>query len=220
MFTARNRQNIFAKRRRAQAEAEQAEASAVPFDSNKSPDHVETPDIATLATGGPIDEAKPLFVELPDEQSDRLLAEQDAADELSRLGQEIEAEMSTPEHTAIPVLTPELQAKIDAIANRAIPPAAEPVADDQPAAEPEPEAKRGRGRPRPMETIVRDGKVYDLLKTADEVEGVSKEALAISLGEKEQQVYSSLRQLTKEGRAETRYVKGHGYRWFAITEEN
>ena len=222
MFTARNRQNPFAKRRRAQADAEQAEASAVPFDSNKSPEHVETPDIATLATGGTIDEAKPLFVELPDEQADRLLAEQDAADELSQLGQEIEFP-PTEEQTArgnvvldVPPISAETQAKIDAIANRAIPPVAEPVADEQPAAEPEPEVKRGRGRPRPMETIVRDGKVYDLLKAADEVEGVSKEALAIALGEKDQQVYSSLRQLTKEGRAETRYVKGHGYRWFAL----
>jgi DNA-binding PadR family transcriptional regulator len=59
--------------------------------------------------------------------------------------------------------------------------------------------------------------VHRLLTNADPVEGVSKEALAISLDEKEQQVYSSLRQLSKEGRAETRYVKGHGYRWFAVS---
>ena len=76
--------------------------------------------------------------------------------------------------------------------------------------------KRGRGRPRPQETIDRDNAVYRLLQAADKVEGVSKEALAIALDEKEQQVYSSLRQLTKEKRAETRYVKPHGYRWFAL----
>lgn len=211
MFTARNRQNPFAKRRRAQADAEQAEASAAPFDANKSPDHVETPDIATIAG---------TVVEPP-------------ADEPSQIEQEIEAETSAPEYVKIPVLTPELQAKIDAVANRAIPPADEPQTDvangeDETAyllsteanaerlKEAVADVKRGRGRPRPMETIVRDGKVYDLLKAADAVEGVSKEALAITLGEKEQQVYSSLRQLTKEGRAETRYVKGHGYRWFAL----
>lgn len=215
MFTARNRQNPFAKRRRVQAEAEQAEASAVPFDANKSPDHVETPDIATFAAGGVVEAPKPLLVEPSAD-------EVHAADELSQLGQEIEFP-PTEEQTArgnvvldVPPISAETQAKIDAIANRAIPPVAEPIADEQPAAEPEPEVKRGRGRPRPMETIVRDGKVHDLLKAADDVEGVSKEALAISLGEKEQQVYSSLRQLTKEGRAETRYVKGHGYRWFAL----
>jgi hypothetical protein len=84
-----------------------------------------------------------------------------------------------------------------------------PPEDEQP--------KRGRGRPRPVETIVRDGKVFDLLKAANPEEGISKEALAIKLVEKEQQVYSSLRQLSKEGRAETRYVKGHGDRWFAVS---
>lgn len=208
MFTARSRQNPFAKRRRAQAEAEQAQASAVPFDSNKSPDHVETPDIATLATGGPIDEAKPLFVELPDEQADRLLAEQDAADELSRLGQEI-AFPPTEEQTAqgntvldvasIPV---ETQAKIDEIVNRAVPPAAD-------------EPKRGRGRPRPAETIARDAAVLNLLKLSGE-DGMSKESIASQVKEKEQQVYSSLRQLSKDGLAETRHIKGLGYRWFAL----
>lgn len=91
-----------------------------------------------------------------------------------------------------------------------------------PVEEPE-EPKRGRGRPRPQATIDRDNAVYNLLKIADK-DGATKEALAVALGEKEQQVYSSLRQLKREGRAEVLYIKGHGYRWFAIvsllTSEN
>lgn len=204
MFTARSRQNAFAKRRREQAEAEAAEATAVPFDANKSPEHTETPDIATLATG---------VVVMPEQ----------AADELSQLGQEIE----------FPPISAEIQAKIDAIANRAIPPAVEPepvtaaefiatISDPGPAPSVEPETapedtpKRGRGRPRPQETIDRDNAVHALLVGADPETGISKELIAAELNEKEQQVYSSLRQLTKEGRAETRYVKPHGYRWFAL----
>lgn len=215
MFTARSRQNPFAKRRRAQAEAEAAESTAVPFDSNKSPDHVETPDIATLATGGPIDEAKPPFVELPDEQADRLLAEQNAADELSRLGQEIEFP-PTEEQTAqgnvvleVPPLSAETQAKIDAIANRAVQPSVKPATQTKD------EPKRGRGRPRPAETIARDAAVLNLLKLSGE-DGMSKESIASQVKEKEQQVYSSLRQLSKDGLAETRHIKGLGYRWFAL----
>jgi len=75
---------------------------------------------------------------------------------------------------------------------------------------------RKRGRPRPQETIDRDNAVHALLVSADSQLGIPKEAIAVDLGEKEQQVYSSLRQLTKEGRAESRYVKDIGYRWFAV----
>lgn len=81
---------------------------------------------------------------------------------------------------------------------------------------PPPEAeqpKRTRGRPRPQETIDRDNAVLAHLQTAHP-EGLSKVELAVSLGEKEQQVYSSLRQLSKEGRAENRHTT-EGYRWFA-----
>lgn len=74
--------------------------------------------------------------------------------------------------------------------------------------------KRGRGRPRPQETIDRDNAVHNVLRSNPA--GVSKAELARALGEKEQQVYSSLRQLTKEGRAQNRYVKDVGYRWFAV----
>lgn len=207
MFTARSRQNPFAKRRREQA-AKEAEAAALPatapttmpeppapkpvqmaasFDSNKSPDHVETPDIAVL----------------PRERA--------AADELSRLGQEI-AFPPTEEQTTqanvvldIPAISTETQAKIDDIVNRAVPPAAD-------------EPKRGRGRPRPAETIARDAAVLDLLKLSGD-DGMSKESIATQMQEKEQQVYSSLRQLSKDGFAKTRHIKGRGYRWFAITNE-
>lgn len=82
--------------------------------------------------------------------------------------------------------------------------------DERPAAQ----AKRSRGRPRSLETIARDKRVYALLLDSG-TEGVAKEAIAAELGEKQQQVYSSLRRLSGEGRAHTTYVKGHGYRWFA-----
>lgn len=211
MFTARNRQNPFAKRRRAQAEAEQAQA--VEFDRNPdSEEYVQAPDISTYETGGVVESTH------PGPRGAEHMREPEQAD---------------PAPVAIEIPA-ETQAKIDAVMSRAIPPVAEkpltlddlietttdpgpaPVAEPEtPPDEPESDAKRGRGRPRPQETIERDNAVHELLKAADADEGVSKEALAISLGEKEQQVYSSLRQLSKEGRAENRYVKGHGYRWFA-----
>jgi hypothetical protein len=214
LFTARNRQNPFAERKRREAEQRAAEAEtaailadadtmeaiaeaeaepvAVPYDRNaESEEYVQAPDISTFATGGIVEPPKPVLVE-------------PSADE--------EHEAADPVAIEIPA---ETQAKIDAVMNRAIPPIADEQTAETPAAEPESDAKRGRGRPRPQETIDRDNAVHELLKAADAVEGVSKEALALSLDEKEQQVYSSLRQLSKEGRAENRYVKGHGYRWFA-----
>lgn len=215
-FTARNRQNPFAERRRAQRKAEaeaetaailsdpdtmeavaEAEAEkpvpvAVPVDLNPdSAEYTQAPDISKFAEGG--------IVELPDT--------------IETVPDEVRPELV---EIAKPMLSPETQAKIDAVMSHAIPPVVDEQPAETPAAEPESDAKRGRGRPRPQETIDRDNAVHELLKAADAVEGVSKEALAISLGEKEQQVYSSLRQLTKEGRAETRYVKPHGYRWFAV----
>lgn len=200
MFTARSRQNPFAKRRREQAEAEQqaveqAVPVAVPVDLNPdSAEYTQAPDISTYATGGIVEAPKPTLVE-PN------------ADE--------QHEQADPTPIAIEI-SADTQAKIDAIMSHAIPPVADEQPAETPTAEPESDAKRGRGRPRPQETIDRDNAVYELLKAADAEEGVSKEALAIALREKEQQVYSSLRQLSKEGRAETRYVKGHGYRWFAL----
>lgn len=214
-FTARSRQNPFAERRRAQREAE-AEAEkpvpvAVPVDLNPdSAEYTQAPDISTYATGG-IVELPGTIETVPDEVQPELV-------EITK-----------------PVLSPETQAKIDAVMNHAIPPVVDkpsmldtlietmpseqgraPIAEPETA--PEDEPKRGRGRPRPQETIDRDNAVHAMLVGADPDTGISKESIAAELDEKEQQVYSSLRQLTKEGRAETRYVKPHGYRWFAITE--
>lgn len=214
MFTARNRQNAFAKRRREVREAQQADAppaepTAVPYDTRNagSADVVDAPDVSTFATGG--------VVFPPTEE------QQAAADELLQLGQEVDP---TPVVEPIPVelapvISAETRAKVDAVLNHAITPV-DDSAPVEPAPEPaaapaENEPKRGRGRPRPQETIDRDNAVHALLTAADADEGVSKEALALALDEKEQQVYSSLRQLSKEGRAVNRYVKPHGYRWFA-----
>jgi hypothetical protein len=232
VFTARNRQNPFAKRRREERAAQTAEpptpapesspeppapkpvqTAAVPFDSRTAASDgiTDAPDLSTFATGGVVGQA---VIGPPSEHVYGL-----DAPERGNIG--------------VPVIVPhsvidaDTQAKIDAVLNGRI----EPVGENHPgprgaetmrphgtaaaeAAESEP--KRGRGRPRPQETIDRDNAVYKLLTAADADEGVSKEALALSLDEKEQQVYSSLRQLSKEGRAETRYIKGHGYRWFAV----
>lgn len=212
VFTARSRQNPFAKRRREQAAAKAAEAAAapepvaVPFDRNaESEEYVQAPDIATFATGGVVEAPKPTLVEPSADEAHA------AADELTQLGEEIDTETKKDFFVELPTISAETQAKIDAVVNHAIPPApAEPVVElvDEP--------KRGRGRPRPQETIDRDNAVHALLVGADAETGISKESIAAELEEKEQQVYSSLRQLTKEGRAETRYVKPHGYRWFAL----
>lgn len=221
LFTARNRQNPFAERKRREREQEAAEAEqapepapvAVPVDLNPdSAEYTQAPDISTYATGGIVEAPKPTLVE-------------PSADEAY-----VKPE---PEFIAIPVISPETQAKIDAVVNHAIPPVAEnpltldelietaeagpaPIAEPETAPEePESDAKRGRGRPRPQETIDRDNAVHALLVGADAETGISKESIAAELDEKEQQVYSSLRQLSKEGRAVNRYVKPHGYRWFA-----
>lgn len=220
MFTARNRQNAFAKRRRAVREAQQvdtppSEPTAVPYDTRNedSTGIVDAPDVSTfepvepgsgaagsvtsgidlstLASGGVV----PIPVE---EQNEETTLEP--------------GEAVIPQ--AVIVIDEEQRAKIDAVLNHKIPPV--PVEFEPAAAPAENEPKRGRGRPRPQETIDRDNAVHALLMVADAELGITKEAIAVELGEKEQQVYSSLRQLTKEGRAQTRYVKPHGYRWFAL----
>lgn len=210
MFTARSRQraNPFAARSRQKAAAQkppkvvappepapvpEPEPAAAPFDRNpESEEYNQAPDISTYAAGG--------IVELPDT--------------IETVPVEVQAELV---EIAKPVLSPETRAKIDAVMNHAIPPVDDEQIAEVTADEPAIDAKRGRGRPRPPETIARDNAVHALLVEADPETGISKEQIAVKLnGEKEQQVYSSLRQLTKEGRAETRYVKPHGYRWFAV----
>ena len=209
IFTARNRQNPFAERKRREREQREAELAAapesspepqapkpeqmhaVPVDLNPDSDeYTQAPDISTYETGGAVPQTT---------VEDVLIGEH---------GTESVIPLSN--------ISTETQAKIEAVMNHAIPPVAEQPAET-PSAEPESDAKRGRGRPRPQETIDRDNAVHALLVKADPETGISKEQIAVALnGEKEQQVYSSLRQLSKEGRAETRYVKPHGYRWFAV----
>jgi hypothetical protein len=254
LFTARNRQNPFAERKRREAEQKAAEetaailadpdameaiaeaeaesAKAAPYDTRtaESDDITDAPDVSTFATGGIVESSypgphgaeylRPKALDFPptEEQMQRadavLTPMQDAAPEPEPIP-------PLPVELA-PVISAETRAKVDAVLNHAIP----AVADSAPVeSEPAPEAvaapaesehKRGRGRPRPQETIDRDNAVHALLVGADPDTGISKESIAAELDEKEQQVYSSLRQLTKEGRAETRYVKPHGYRWFAV----
>lgn len=209
VFTARNRQNPFAKRRRAQAEAEQAQA--VEFDRNPdSEEYVQAPDISTYETGGVVER----------DDTTHLMSSPANAERLREAVADVAAGRNLVEPTAeqlsaVVEISADTQAKIEAVMNKAIPPVADEQPAEAPAAEPESDAKRGRGRPRPQETIDRDNAVHALLVGADAETGISKESIAAELDEKEQQVYSSLRQLSKEGRAVNRYVKPHGYRWFA-----
>jgi hypothetical protein len=243
VFTARNRQNAFAERRRKAREARAAETpqpasepTAVPYDTrNDASDGVtDTPDLATVATQTP---ETLLTVDEPESVPDMSAL---APGGYTEPPEDEEVELQVGE-ALIPLsmISAETREKVDAVLNGAV----EPVADELPTyaagttSGPEghsiglhldaapvlveqldtpAEPKRGRGRPRPQETIDRDNAVHALLRKANADEGVTKEALALTLNEKEQQIYSSLRQLTKEGRAETRYVKGLGYRWFAI----
>ena len=222
LFTARSKQNPFAERKRREREQREAELAAAPESSPEPPapkpeqmqavpvdlnpdaaEYTQAPDISTYATGGVVEASEPVPVE----------SGEDAVQAA------IDAETKSATYIAIPAISPETQAKIDAVVNHTIPPVLEPVAIEQPEPESAPaeaDTKRGRGRPRPQETIDRDNAVHALLVDADAETGISKESIAAELDEKEQQVYSSLRQLSKEGRAETRYVKPHGYRWFAV----
>ena len=253
MFTARNRQNPFAERKRREAQRRAAEAAAapatpspespvaepaptqvraVPHERNpESAEYAQTPDISKFAEGGVVPQTTVEDVVVGGQGPESVVplshpAVQDAVQAFQR-----------------PVeISPETQAKIDAVVNHAIAPVAEEPYEPQYVeiessgpeghslglgrettpvlAEQIDEPKRGRGRPRPQETIDRDNAVHALLVSSDAGNGISKEAIGAELGEKEQQVYSSLRQLSKEGRAETRYVKPHGYRWFATGEGN
>lgn len=79
---------------------------------------------------------------------------------------------------------------------------------------PEPEkGKRGR-KPSP-EVQARNARVLDAVRKAEQV-GISKPAIAELLEEKEQQVYTSLRQLQADGKVDVRHMEGLGYRWFVL----
>jgi hypothetical protein len=79
---------------------------------------------------------------------------------------------------------------------------------------PEPEkGKRGR-KPSPA-VQERNARILEIVKNAEQV-GISKPDIAAILEEKEQQVYTSLRQLQAEGKVESKYLDGLGYRWLAL----
>lgn len=82
--------------------------------------------------------------------------------------------------------------------------------------EPEPETEKPRrGRKPSPEVQARNARVLEIVKNAEQV-GISKPDIAAILEEKEQQVYTSLRQLQAEGLVESKYLDGLGYRWLAL----
>jgi hypothetical protein len=161
-WVARNRQkppeeNAFAQRARRLRRGQKPEPEAAPepvSEPEKAPEPSEVADA------------------MPDLQALRE-AQEKAADELSRLGQEIQAE---------------------------------------PESEPE---KPRRGRKPSPEVQARNAKVLELVRNSEQV-GISKPDIAAILEEKEQQVYTSLRQLQAEGLVESKYLDGLGYRWLAL----
>lgn len=228
-FTARNRQpNPFAERKRLEREQQEAALAAAPESSPEPPapkpeqlravphdrnaaseEYTQAPDISTYATGGVVPQTTVEDVVIGEHEPESVVPLSNiSADTQAKIEAvmnhtippiDIEEEVSTQREAAREKLAEALDVPVEVIT---------PLEDREP--------KRGRGRPRPQETIDRDNAVHALLVGADPETGISKESIAAQLQDvKEQQVYSSLRQLTKEGRAETRYVKPHGYRWFA-----
>lgn len=216
MYTARKRNNPFAAQSRQKRAEEKARAKAARGTKTTAPEPeqptavpyvhenevaaadnlTEVPDVATIPASNDVD----LPTEV-DTESDVKLFEPLLDDE-QPLGDLTE------------VVDQQRKASIDKLAAALDVPARAitPLVD----AEPVQDAKRGRGRPRPQETIDRDNLVYAHLAKAAEA-GLSKSELAEMMEEKEQQVYSSLRQLSKEGRARTQYVKDvSGYLWFSV----
>lgn len=82
------------------------------------------------------------------------------------------------------------------------------------AAVPEPEKSR-RGRQPSPEVQARHARVLEAVRNAEQV-GIAKPAIAELLGEKEDQVYTSLRKLQGDGLVKSEYVDGVGYRWIAV----
>lgn len=82
---------------------------------------------------------------------------------------------------------------------------------------PEPEAgKAKRGRPQSAAVKKRNARILEIVKEAG-ASGISKPDITAKLeGEKEQQVYTSLRQLQGDGLVESKYLDGLGYRWLAL----
>lgn len=211
VLSAKKRGTVFASRRqRRQAEPEQASqpkpADPTPAEPNPQPDPAPQPRAVKYGRGS----ASADVVETPDVAT---VAEpetpQQPLGDLREVAELAEAAQGCTCGPGDGCTTDGCEGTPLASPDPADAPRAATAADDS-----EPEPKRGRGRPRPQETIDRDSNVHRLLVSHGG--GLSKTELAEMLDEKEQQVYSSLRQLSKDGRAKTGHVKGTGWRWFAV----
>ena len=124
----------------------------------------------------------------------------------------------TPEPSEVADAMPDLQAlreaaeKAAAVIREKDEAKAEGKLDEFLAVEPE---KPRRGRKPSPEVQARNARILEAVRNAEQV-GISKPDLAKLLGEKEQQVYTSLRQLQTEGLVESKYLDGLGYRWLAL----
>jgi len=133
---------------------------------------------------------------------------------------------TTPEPSAVADAMPDLQALREAAEKAAALIHADEVkaADElsalgqeiqgEPEPEPEPETSR-RGRKPDPAVAERTAKILEEVRQAG-ASGISKPDLAEKVQEKEQQVYTSLRQLQKDGKVESKYLDGLGYRWVAL----
>jgi len=139
-----------------------------------------------------------------------------------------------PEPSEVADRMPDLQALREAAASAAAlihddrdPASGQFVQDPQKAADelsalgqeiqPEPEPEKGRrGRKPSPEVQARNARILEIVTKAGPA-GISKPDIAEALEpkEKEQQVYTSLRQLQGEGKVESKYLDGLGYRWIA-----
>lgn len=87
--------------------------------------------------------------------------------------------------------------------------------EQEPQSDPEPEKGRRGRKPSPA-VQARNARILDIVQKAGTT-GISKPDIAKALdGEKELQVYTSLRQLQGEGKVESKYLDGLGYRWIAV----
>lgn len=136
----------------------------------------------------------------------------------------VSAPESTPEPSEVADAMPDLQALREAADKAAaLVHSEEAKAADELSAlgqeiQPEPEPETGkakRGRPQSAAVKERNARILEIVKKSEQV-GISKPDIAELLGEKEQQVYTSLRQLQGEGLVESKYLDGLGYRWLAL----
>lgn len=129
---------------------------------------------------------------------------------------------TTPEPSEVADAMPDLQAlreaaeKAAALVHEEESKAADELSRLGQEIQPEPEAEKPRrGRKPSPEVQARNARVLEIVKNAEQV-GISKPDIAAILEEKEQQVYTSLRQLQAEGLVESKYLDGLGYRWLAL----